>query len=213
MRLWDTGHGYGWISIALHWVTGAVILVLWYTGSISQLAAEPQRYADLIRTHMSFALSAYVLLWARVVWRLAVGHPGPGPRQHGLMMRLGKITHYVLVLAVAVMLVSGPLMVWTGGGALRFFDLAIPSPIGGPYEGIYETLRATHGFFGAVIIIGVSLHVLAVIMHVAIMRDGSFDRIMVADRPAEAGGPTQGNERAMEADQGTMTKNTLAGRQ
>lgn len=213
MRLWDTPHGYGWISIGLHWVTGALILLLWYTGSLAQLAAQPERYLDLTRTHMTVALSAYALLWARVIWRLVVGHPGLGPARHGVLVRLGKVTHYVLVLAVAIMLVSGPLMVWSAGGTLRFFDLAIPSPFGGPYDAAYAVLRATHGIFGTVIVLGVAIHVCAVIVHLAIMRDGSFDRIMIADHPAAADPVGSQDEAGMAAAKKSMTKKSDAGRQ
>ena len=188
----DTAAGYGWISIGLHWLTGGVVLTLWYLGSLSQVAAGPDRYLELIRSHMTLAILAYPLLWARVLWRLGAGHPGPGPTQHGALHRLSRLLHYLLVGAIAAMLVSGPLMVWSAGDPLRVAGIVIASPLP-VMHGVHDVFRAVHGTFGLVILAGIVLHIAAVILHVAVMRDGSFDRIMVPERrPAGAGSEAEG---------------------
>lgn len=185
MRLWDTRTGYGRISIALHWTTALVVVVLLYLGALTQFAQTPDRYFDLRRMHMSVALSAYLLLWGRIVWRVAVGHPGPAPGQHGLLMRTGKCLHYVLIIALAAMLISGPLMVWSGGSVIRFFEFEVASPFSAPHPSVYTATRWMHDFGAKIILIGTALHICAVTFHTAFMRDGSFDRIMVSDKGGE----------------------------
>jgi cytochrome b561 len=76
MRTSDTRTGYGWISIALHWITAIVILTIWFIGSSiqSDVAAGS---TDTLRLHTSIAITAYLLLWGRIVWRFWQGHPGP----------------------------------------------------------------------------------------------------------------------------------------
>ena len=83
MRILDTRTGYGWISIALHWLTAIVILTLWFIGSSIQSDLATGSTSTL-RLHTSIAITAYVLLWARVIWRFKFGHPDATPEQRGL---------------------------------------------------------------------------------------------------------------------------------
>ena len=114
MRTRDTRTGYGWISIALHWLTAIVILSLWFIGSSIQ-ADVANGSQSTLQLHTSIAISAYVLIWARIVWRFMQGHPGPLTEQAGVFHTIGKYAHYIILIAVAIMLISGPLMVWSRG--------------------------------------------------------------------------------------------------
>src|SRR5579872_934060 len=114
MRVSDTADGYGWISIALHWLAAAVVLTMFVIGTMSQGAAR-EDYAGLVHLHTTIGLCAYVLLWGRIVWRFMVGHPGPLPKQGVAFFTIGKYFHFVFLVAIAAMLVTGPLMVWAAG--------------------------------------------------------------------------------------------------
>src|SRR5215203_1319753 len=111
MRTRDTSTGYGWISIALHWLTAILILTIWFIGSsiTSDLAIGSNA---TLRLHTSIAISAYLLLWIRVLWRFKHGHPKAMPEQRGVFYEIGKFTHWAILAAVVAMLISGPLMVW-----------------------------------------------------------------------------------------------------
>ena len=179
MRLWDTGSGYGWVSIALHWLTVAIVLTMWTVGTMSQIAGEDS-YPELVRLHTTIGLTAYLLLWGRIIWRFKVGHPGPLPRQSAFLFPIAKYFHFLLLVAIGVMLLSGPLMVWSDGDAIDFFVFAIPSPVS-KLAGVHDILRHVHGWGATFILLGVILHVLAVLKHMIVNRDGTFDKIMIAD--------------------------------
>ena len=183
MRWKDTRSGYGWVSIALHWLAAALVLTMWTLGTLSQtnVEADAAWYAHL---HMSIGVSAYLLLWARGIWRFAVGHPDPHPGQSALLFPLAKYFHYLLLIAIGVMLISGPLMVWSGGDAIEVFAFSIPSPFA-PWSALQDLLRRVHGVTASVIILGVILHILAALKHIVINRDGTFDKIMIADGAAQ----------------------------
>ena len=87
-RLRDTAAGYGWISIALHWITGVAVLVLLFVGS-SIASAEDRD--GMVLLHTSIALSSYAFLWARIVWRVRTGHPGPLPNQRRSFFLVGGV--------------------------------------------------------------------------------------------------------------------------
>jgi cytochrome b561 len=178
MRTADTGNGYGWISIALHWLTAAIVLTMFVIGSMSQGAAE-EASLRLVHLHTTIGVTAYVLLWGRIVWRFMMGHPGPLPRQGALFFAIGKYFHFLLLVAIAAMLISGPAMIWLDGAPIHVFSVEISSPLG-KLPGAQHVLRALHGYAASFILAGMVLHVLAVFKHTVINRDGTFDKIMIA---------------------------------
>jgi cytochrome b561 len=179
VRWRDTRSGYGWVSIALHWVTAILVLTMWTLGTMSQtdVQADSAWYAHL---HMSIGVSAYLLLWGRILWRFAVGHPAPHPGQSAILFPVAKAFHYLFLIAIGVMLLSGPLMVWSGGDEVEVFAFAIPSPFA-PWPGLHDLLRRIHGVTASIIILGAILHILAALKHIVFNRDGTFDKIMIAD--------------------------------
>lgn len=179
MRVNDTSNGYGWISIVLHWLTAIVVLTMFVIGTMSQGAAREESLA-LVHLHTTIGMTAYVLLWGRIVWRFAVGHPGPLPKQGIAFFTIGKYFHFVLLTTIAVMLLSGPLLVWSGGEAIHVFAATIPSPVD-KLPRVQHALRAVHGYTASFILAAMILHVLAVFKHTVLNRDGTFDKIMIAD--------------------------------
>jgi cytochrome b561 len=178
VRWRDTRNGYGWVSIAAHWLTAILVLTMWALGTMSQTDVQDDAawYAHL---HMSIGVSAYLLLWGRILWRVAVGHPAPHPGQSALLFPVAKTFHYLFLIAIGVMLLSGPLMIWSGGDTVEVFAFAIPSPFV-PWPGLHDLLRRVHGVTASIIILGVLLHILAALKHIVINRDGTFDKIMIA---------------------------------
>jgi cytochrome b561 len=179
MRVRDTRTGYGWISIALHWLTAIVILALWFVGASIQADVAAGSDATL-RLHTSIAISAYVLLWARIWWRFKQGHPAPMPTQAGVFYEIGRYTHYAILVAIAAMLITGPLMVWSRGNVIHVWDwFTIPGPFGENME-LYLFLHSLHVWGSRVIIVGTVLHLGGVYKHAAFNQDGTFGKMLVA---------------------------------
>jgi cytochrome b561 len=190
MRTADTANGYGWISIALHWLTAAIVLTMFVVGSLSQGGGREESLR-LVHLHTTIGVTAYALLWGRIIWRFTVGHPGPLPGQGALFFAIGRYFHFLLLIAIAAMLVSGPMMIWSDGEPIHVFAVAIPSPLA-RLPVLQHVLRTAHGYAASFILAGMILHVLAVFKHAVLDRDGTFDKIMIAgggrrDWPATAG--------------------------
>jgi cytochrome b561 len=177
----DSATGYGWVSIALHWVTALLILYLLYLGStIGSLEGEERMVA--VKRHTSVAIASFALLLGRIVWRFACGHPGPTPEQRGWAFALGKFTHYAILLALAVMLVTGPLMQFSYGRAIEVFDwFAIPSPFAADF-GRAAMLHSIHKWSAILIFLGVILHIGGVYKHTAFNQDGTLAKIIIPGR-------------------------------
>jgi cytochrome b561 len=180
----DSATGYGWISIGLHWVTAILILYLLYLGSsIESLEAEARTLA--INRHTSVAIASYILLLVRVIWRFACGHPGPTPEQRGWAFALGKFTHYAMLVAIVVMLITGPLMQFSYGRDIQVFDwFAIPRPFEASHQ-LAGVLHRIHASSALVIFLGVVLHIGGVYKHTAFNQDGTLAKIIIPGRQSK----------------------------
>ncbi len=184
MLLKDTSTGYGWVSIALHWVTAIVITVLLYLGN-SIAAQIGDARIQALNAHTSLAIAFYILLWARIVWRFFYHHPGPLPKQRGVFHAMGKWAHYVLLIALAIMLVTGPLTAWTAGSPIVVYDwFTIPSPVAQSIEA-RDLFHSVHRFCAILIFIGILLHLGGVYKHTAFNQDGTLTKIIFPEKSEE----------------------------
>jgi cytochrome b561 len=196
MRLKDTATGYGLISILLHWITAILILYLLYLGSTIGSLEGPARDAAVNR-HTSFAIASYVLLLGRVIWRFYYRHPGPTDEQRGWAYTTGKWTHYAITAAIVVMLITGPLLQFSYGRAIRVFDwFVIASPMEANF-GLAGFLHSLHTATAVFIFLGVVLHIGGVYKHTAFNQDGTLAKIIIPGRQsghAGGNGPPSDNE-------------------
>jgi cytochrome b561 len=184
MSLKDTATGYGWISIALHWITAVWIVVLLFLGNSIETLMGDDRAAAIVQ-HTSIAISGYALLILRIVWRFYWGHPGPNERQRGAAFTLGKWTHLIMLGALALMLVSGPLMVWAGGDDIAVFDwFVIPGPLAESFP-LRDWLHRIHAGSALLVFLGILLHLGGVYKHTAFNQDGTLAKILIADRQSK----------------------------
>jgi cytochrome b561 len=184
MAIRDTATGYGWGSILLHWVTAAIIVVMLYVGStIESFTGDERR--DTLVLHTSIAITAYAVLWLRIIWRFVYGHPGPLAKQGRFFFLVGKWVHTVMLVALAVMLISGPFLVWTMGEPIRVFDwFAIPSPLEANFE-LNVVVHAVHRWAALLIFVTILLHLGGVYKHTAFNQDGTLTKMIIPARGAE----------------------------
>lgn len=178
MALTDGRNYYGWASIALHWVGAALVIALYLIGEEAEDAARAER-SELMRLHMSIGVIAFVVLGSRLLWRLSQGFPERPRQQHWILDFLATWVARLLLLAILVQIVSGPLTAWTGrAGAVPFFGFfSIPSPIAAN-EALHEAGEAVHKTGAKAIYYLFWLHVAGALKHLVIDRDGIFQRML-----------------------------------
>lgn len=174
---WSDGPAaYGWVSIGLHWLSAAAILALLFVGG-SMETGDRSGPSPTLHLHTSLALSVYVLLAARVAWRAAKGHPQRLPRQGRISYALGRWFHWALMLALAAMLVSGPLAAWSGGLPIDLWAWRAPAATP-PSPRLFALAQQVHYVAANCLGWGAVVHVLAVAKHVAVDRDGALERML-----------------------------------
>ena len=105
----------------LHWLTTTIIIVLWFVGQ-SITEQESIEAIDMRRDmHATIAFSAWLLLLFRIVWRLKSHHPR-ATGQTLFIHRVARTVHYIMLIAVGVMMITGPIVYWIQSDSVR--DLA-----------------------------------------------------------------------------------------
>jgi cytochrome b561 len=172
----DTPTAYGAVSRLNHWIGALFVILLLGIGlyfSDMPRGAEKTFWRAL---HIAIGTIAILFLLFRVFWRLRSTSPLAVPQAPALQ-RLSHIVHTLMLVAIVVMVLSGPLIQWFGGRPFGIFDLVqFPSPL--PKSEIWhDRMEELHGWTAWTIICLAGLHVLAVIKHQFIDRDHILGRM------------------------------------
>lgn len=177
--------GYGWLSITLHWTAAIIIVTMLIIGFRAEMLGDANDRAGrsaVMAWHIGLGALLWLVLFARVIFSWLQPKPAPVEQPRHLMW-LASATHQLLLIAILVQIVSGPLAVWSGGRAINVFDLfSIPSPFTERNQGVHEMAEVLHGIGRWAIIVLGSLHILAVVKHTLIDKDRVLQRMLA---PAE----------------------------
>jgi cytochrome b561 len=179
MQLANTKTGYGWAAILLHWLAAIAVVAMFLIGEqFEDLPRGPEKSA-LMGLHIGLGVLVAPLLLARVSSSLIQKKPEALP-QHPLLALLSSIVHYGLLAAIVVLVVTGPLAVFSGGRALKVFGwFEIPSPMARNHD-LHELAEEIHVATVKVVFALVVLHVLGAIKHVVFDRDRTLMRMLRA---------------------------------
>lgn len=178
-------NSYGWLSIALHWLAAIAIGFMLYTGLNADFAEEAHNQ-DLHRAflgqHISLGASFALILLARVVASYAQLKPVKPP-QPSLLNLLATLTQHLILIAIVVQIISGPLIVWSGARPINVFSLfSIPSPFAERNRDLREILELAHNIGRWTLEIAIPIHILGALKHAMLDRDGVLARMLVAGK-------------------------------
>ncbi len=171
------------VTVALHWVVGITMIVMLAVGLYM---TDFEAYA-LYPIHKSVGMIVFVIILARVVWRIKQGWPEAASQYKSWEHRLSKIVHWALIIATVLMPVSGMLMSGLGGYGLAVFGLeflaATPNPDEAgkmiPINGsIAGAAHETHEIIANVLLLSVLLHVAGALKHHVLDKDGTLKRML-----------------------------------
>jgi cytochrome b561 len=171
------GAGYHPLAKTLHWITA--LLVLGLIGLGLWMVDLPISLTKLLAYgwHKWIGLVVLVLTVVRLLWRWRVPPPPLPDTMAAWHRRLAALSHGALLVLLLAMPVSGWLMSSAGGvtvywfGLLQLPDLVPRDPL------TFEVLRTLHHMLAWALIALLALHVLAVVHHDILRRDGIFRRM------------------------------------
>lgn len=176
--LWRDGSDrYGNVSRLNHWLGAALIITLLAIGLSFEDMPRGAEKLFWVKLHIGIGALAFFILAFRVVWRLA-NRATSSFAQPLAMQRLAQALHLLLLTGIGVLIISGPLGIWSGGHALDVFGwFSIPSPTG-RIESLHKGLEIAHKLSAKIVLIAVILHVLAAARHLLFDRDRLLGRMI-----------------------------------
>lgn len=178
MSIINTRQAYGWMAIALHWISAVGVTALYLLGE--RMEDAPDRAAKIAAQdlHVSVGVLLFTFLAARLLW--SASQPKPAPFETRRIFRLAAgAVQALFLLMIAVLLVTGPLAVWSTGRAVEVFDLfTLPSPFAGRSPALHELAEDVHGAASKLFWPLIALHVAGALKHLLVDRDGAFQRML-----------------------------------
>ena len=167
---------YDRLSIALHWATAALVLLLFALAETWEFFPKPERHLMIVG-HMSFGLLLTAVFLLRLLWRVSPGHTR-FPAEPGLPGRAALAAHYALYALLSAEIVLGFFTRWTDNHPLSFFGALIPSPLGTVPKPVGKLVDQIHNITAWSIIVLAGVHALAALYHHYLLKDGVLRRML-----------------------------------
>ncbi|MEE7494759.1 cytochrome b [Methylobacterium oryzae] len=160
-------------TIALHWLTAALVLVLWLVGTfLEDLVPKGALRSGLWSAHFDFGFVLTGLVVAFLLWRRAGGRDLP-VEEPGPLHRLAKATHAALYVLLLVVVGLGIANAFVRGVSL--------GPISLPQVGDPEWRRSLthwHGFAANILMAVALFHAAAALVHHYLWHDAVLQRML-----------------------------------
>ena len=182
MRITDNRSGFGLVSIVNHWIAAALMLLLLGIAMVFDELPRGDARSSLMALHVSIGALAALYLAFRVVWHFAQARPDPLPAPRWQLTAASFIQN-ALLLVIAILLVTGPLIPWAEGRDLAVFNwFSVPAPFAVSHD-IGEMVEELHEIAGKpVLILLVAVHAAGALKHALLDRDNTLSRML---RPAK----------------------------
>ncbi len=167
---------YDTFAIGLHWATAALILIQFVLAETWDFVPKPGHHLMVV-SHMTFGILLSAVLIVRIAWRWIPGHQVRAA-DSGIVELASKAMHYLLYTLLVAEAVLGFLVRWSGGEAMSFFGILIPSPFEAFSKPVHHSLGEAHEFNGWLIIALAFIHALAALYHHYVLRDDLLNRML-----------------------------------
>ena len=171
---------YDGLSILLHWLTAALVVILWTLGQTIDWFPKGAPKIDARSVHIVLGATLGLVLIARILWRAGPGRRLP-PADAGWLGVAARVVHYGLYLLIAATVVLGIFNAWQRGDVL-FNVYTLPTLVPGD-RALRKTIEALHGDCADIVVIVAGLHAAAALAHHYLLRDRVLRRMLPRVRP------------------------------
>jgi cytochrome b561 len=165
------------IAVVLHWVVAAIVLAQfplgWWMQEIPKQPPGPR--AEMFNLHKSIGIAVLALMVARLAWRLGHRPPvlPPMPRWQSIAARS---THWLLYAMLIAMPLTGYLGSAFSGYPVKFFGVTLPTWAAKNPQ-LKDWMGTAHWLLSWALLAGFGLHILGVVKHLLVDRDGLLRRM------------------------------------
>lgn len=169
---------YTGVAIALHWLIALAILCTFLLAqTMTDLQLSPLKL-KLYAYHKWIGVTIFLLVLARLAWRLAHRPPPPPASMPAWQRSAANISHFFLYVLTLSIPLSGWLMSSASGFQVVYLG-AIPIPdLIGKDKAVAGQLMQLHEALNWLMVLVVALHVAAALKHHMIDRDDVLHRML-----------------------------------
>ena len=185
-------------AVILHWLIGFGIIFMflfgWYMEGLPkeapkvmsfdlfdlgiytwQLSEETSPRSFYFNLHKSFGITILGLIVFRVLWRLT--HPAPAliKTMKAWEKKLANATHHALYLVMVLVPVSGAAMALYSKYGIKWFGIPLAEGLGD--DAMRDIFKNAHEIIGIILLVLLGLHILAVLKHTFVNKDGTLKRM------------------------------------
>jgi cytochrome b561 len=172
---WNETH-YGPVAVAFHWIIVVLIVAVGVLGLLhDSWPKTTQKF--WINIHAMVGLTTWVLVIARLAWRITHRPPDLPPDVGEFSRRLSYPVHLILYFLMLVIPIIGIVtFIWHG----RVFDFGLFKIDPGikSNKAIFHPTEDWHGYLAYVLFALIGLHILGALWHQFVRRDGVLRRIL-----------------------------------
>ena len=170
----STPRQYDRVTVSLHWLTAAMILLQWASASLIFLERERPVRMIYWTVHFGFGLALFAVIAARLWWRTTRGLVLP-PLGEGLAERVARAVHGLLYALVLWLIGLGIVIILLRGWPLAgLFTIA---PIVAGYKPLSSTLIEVHKWSAHLLMAVAFGHAFVALFHQFVLKDGALLRM------------------------------------
>ncbi|MFN6971823.1 MAG: cytochrome b [Rheinheimera sp.] len=174
----QTNHRYHGLSILLHWLMALLVLGLFGVGFwMVDLTYYSAWYKTAPHYHKSVGILLAVLLLCRLGVLVRKGKPLPLPTHSNALQRVSKLTHRLLYLLMALIMVTGYLISTADNRGIEVFNWFVVPGFGEFFDQQADRAGLFHQWLAYGLIALVALHALGALKHHFIDKDATLKRM------------------------------------
>ena len=162
-------------TIALHWGSAALVLLLWTAGEFLDIFPKGTPRTMVRSVHICLGIVLGFALAYRIWWRNHGGTRFPLDRR----VRYAKqanLAHWVLYVVMGFMVASGIALVWIRGDNL-FNLVSVPAFDPGNKE-LRHYAKEVHSWIANALLLGAMLHGVMAVWHQVVLKDDLLRRML-----------------------------------
>ena len=179
MRIRNTEHGYGWLTIVLHWLVALSVFGLFGLGLFMvDLSYYSSWYQTAPNIHKSVGVLLFFTMLFRLFWRV-INPNTASPANHKNWEKTGaKLGHFLLYVVLFSLMISGYLISTADGRAISVFSwFDVPASIT-HIQQQEEIAGDIHEVLAWSLMVLVAGHALAALKHHFIDKDSTLVRML-----------------------------------
>lgn len=170
----NTTQKYGWLSIALHWLTFFLLIAVYASMELREFFERGSDLREGLKSwHYTLGLCVFVITLIRLVTRWCGATPQISPKPPVWQKPLVSLMHLALYLFMIIMPLLGWALLSAEGKDISFFGINLPALINSDKQQA-EWLEELHENIGIAGYFLIAMHTLAALFHHYFLRDNAL---------------------------------------